>query len=107
MPKTKERAWSVAGQKMLDGIKNDTPSALAEQIREAANQRGLIDVFGEGFEVDAQGKPMEQGIGSTTWLLNVSDARAEQHYTAIGRWRGPAAERAERERIARLKGAKK
>jgi len=107
MPKVKEKAWSVAAQKILDGIKKDTPHELAEQIREQANRRALVDVFGEGYEVDAQGKPIEQGIGSTQWLLNVSDARAEQHYTAIGRWRGPSAERAERERIARLKGLKK
>jgi hypothetical protein len=65
-------------------------------------------VFGADWRehVDAHGNPTEQGIGSTAWLLNVDEARAERHYAALGRFVGPAAAQAERERIARLKGKK-
>jgi len=59
-----------------------------------------------GEKMLAQGRPQEQGIGSTLWLLRVSEEEAEGCYSAIARWRGPAAAQAERERIARLKGKK-
>jgi hypothetical protein len=68
----------------------------------------VADVYGADWKqhVDAQGRPQEQGIGSTLWLLRVSEEEAETHYAAISRWRGPAAASAERERIAKLKGKK-
>jgi hypothetical protein len=66
----------------------------------------LNESTGYALPKDAQGRPQEQGVGSTLWLLRVSEEEAEGHYSALSRWRGPAAAAAERERIARLKGNK-
>jgi len=69
----------------------------------------LIDVYGEqGVTLGRDGEYVGQevGIGGTPWLLNVEEHRAENHYAAIGKFRGPAAEQAERERIARLKASR-
>jgi hypothetical protein len=57
-------AWSVAKQNLLDKIKHDTPPAIAKQIRQQAEQRALVDTYGEGFKRDKNGKPLEQGRGS-------------------------------------------
>jgi hypothetical protein len=109
MPKVKERAHSVAAEKILDKVKPGMPTEMVEQIREQANDQALKDVYGADYaqHLDAQGRPQEQGIGSTAWLLNVDEGRAERHYAAVGRFVGPAAEKSERERIARLKAARK
>jgi hypothetical protein len=104
--KTKAKAWSVAGQKILQKIRPGMPPGQIAAIEEEANHRSLVDVFGEGFQVDAHGNPIEQGRYSTSWLLNHTDAECEVHFSAIGRFVGPAAERAERERIQRLRGKK-
>jgi len=106
MVKTKMRATSVAGNRILERIKPGMPQEQVAAIEEAANQRALIDVYGEGFQVDSAGNPQEQGIGSTQWLLKVDEGQAERHYAAIGRFVGPAAEKVERERVARLRGKK-
>jgi hypothetical protein len=76
-------------------------------IEEEANRRSLVDVFGEGFQVDANGKPIEQGRYSESWLLSHSEAECEPHFSALARFVGPQAEKAARERIARLRGNKK
>ena len=55
---------------------------------------------------EIHGNPVERGIGSTASLLNVEGRFAERHLAATGRIVGPAAEKAERERIGRLKAAK-
>jgi hypothetical protein len=70
--------------------------------------QAISDTFGANWKnnLDAQGNPQPDGIGSTLWLLRVSDGEAERHYSAIGRFIGPAAEKAERERIARLKAGR-
>ncbi|MFY9835601.1 MAG: hypothetical protein WAK55_03890 [Xanthobacteraceae bacterium] len=57
-------AWSVAKAKLLDEIKHNTPEAVAKEIRRKANERALVDVYGEGFKRDRTGKPMEQGLGT-------------------------------------------
>jgi hypothetical protein len=81
---------------------------MVEQIKQAASEQGIADVFGADWKehVDAHGNPQEQGIGSTVWLLGVDEERAERHYAAISRFVGPAAAQAERERIQRLKAHK-
>ena len=70
--------------------------------------QAVADVFGSDWKqnVDVHGNPVERGIGSTASLLNVEGRFAERHFAAIGRFVGPAAEKAERERIGRLKAAK-
>ena len=108
--KSRVKAWSVSGQQMADKITERTPPEIAEKIREQGHDKAIADVFGADWKehVGPDGKPQEQGVGSTLWLLRVSEEEAETHYAAISRWRGPAAAAAERERIARLKskGAK-
>jgi hypothetical protein len=109
MPKVKERAWSVASGKILERIKPEMPEAMKEQIREEANDAALRDVFGAGWRERLQpdGSIAEGGIGSPWWLTHVAtDAQAERHYAAIERFIGPAAAKAEREKIARLKARK-
>jgi hypothetical protein len=74
---------------------------MKEQLEEQARLQGVKDVFGYDVEFDSQGRPIESGIGSTKWLVSVSEEEAEGHYSALARYRGPAAAAAERERIAR------
>jgi len=107
-PKVKIRAASVAAEQLLNKIRSDTPPEIAAQIRQEAADKAVADVYGADWKqhVDAHGQPQEQGIGSTVWLLNVDEATAERHFQALERWKGPGAARAERERIARLKGRK-
>jgi hypothetical protein len=106
--KSRVKAWSVGGQQMVDKVRKDTPPEIAEKIREQAHDKAIADVYGADWKehVGPDGKPQEQGVGSTLWLLRVSEEEAEIHYAAISRWRGPAAAQAERERIARLKSKK-
>jgi hypothetical protein len=110
MVKVKEKAWSVAGQKIRDRIKPEMPQAMKDQLEQQAADQSLADVYGADWRerVNPDGTIAENGIGSTWWLTHTAtDAQAERHYAAIGRFVGPAAERAERERIARLlKGRK-
>jgi hypothetical protein len=111
VPKPKIKAWSVAAKKIADQATNSKtplPQQIIEQEIERAHDQAVADVYGADWKqhVDAQGRPQEQGIGSTLWLLRVSEEEAETHYAAISRWRGSAAAEAERERIARLKGNK-
>lgn len=110
MPKLNKdvTAWSVASQKILDGIKPEMPPAMVEQIKEKALRQALSDTYGANWELnlDSNGRPQADGIGSTVWLMNIDEERAERHYAAISRFVGPAAAQAERTRIARLKGKK-
>jgi hypothetical protein len=57
-------AFSVAKEQLLHKIRHDTPPAIAKQIRQQAEAKALVDVFGEGFRRDKNNKPMEQGIGT-------------------------------------------
>jgi hypothetical protein len=109
MPKPKIKAWSVAGQRIADKIKPGMPAEMVAQIEQQAREQAIADVYGANWKnnLDANGNPQFDGIGSTLWLMRVSEEEAEGHYSAIARWRGPAAAAAERERIARLKAAKK
>lgn len=106
--KPKVRARSVAAEGLKDKIRPDTPPQIVEEMIRQAHDKAVADVYGADWKehVDAQGRPQEQGIGSTLWLLRVSEEEAEGHYSALARWRGSAAAAAERERIARLKGKK-
>src|SRR5262249_25584982 len=106
MAQTKVPAWSVAGDKILEKRKQGMPADQIAAIEEEARKRSLIDVFGEGYETDANGVPQEQGRGSLKWLLSHTEAECEPHFAAIERFVGPAAARAEREKIARLRGKK-
>jgi hypothetical protein len=106
VPKAKVRGWSVAGQKKLDSIKPNTPPEIVAKIEEEANLQGVKDVFGYGVQFDAQGRPIETGIGSDAWLLAVDEQQGERHWAAVARYVGPASADAGRERIARLKGNK-
>jgi hypothetical protein len=117
MSKPRIKSWSVAAQKILEQAQSKAgaagiPPALGEEILRQAEQQArdqaVADVYGVNWKanVDAQGRPQEDGIGSTLWLLRVSEEEAETHYAAISRWRGSAAAEAERERIKRLKGNK-
>jgi hypothetical protein len=62
VPKAKPTGWSVAGQKKLDSIKPNMPPEQIEQIRQAASDQGIADVFGADWRqhVDAHGNPQEQ-----------------------------------------------
>ena len=73
--------------------------ALAAQLRDEAETQALNDVYGRGWKRDRHGNVMEQGIGA---LGNES----EQHFAAILKYEGPAAEQAARERAARYKANK-
>jgi RNA 3'-terminal phosphate cyclase len=116
MSKAKVKAWSVAAEVAIDKARRAwkdrhggaMPPEIEAKIIEQAHDQAVADVYGADWKqhVDAQGKPQEQGIGSTLWLLRVSEDEAELHYSALSRYRGPAAAVAERERIARLKGKK-
>jgi hypothetical protein len=116
MAKTKIVGWSVAAEVALDKARRLwkerhgglMPPEIEAKAIEQAHDQAVSDVYGADWKqhVDAQGKPTEGGIGSTRWLINVSEKEAESHYAALGRYRGPAAAAAERERIARLKGKK-
>jgi hypothetical protein len=104
--------WAVsAGGQYLDPAVAEeirTQAPVIQQIREQAADQAVADVFGADWKehVDVHGNPVEQGIGSTAWLLNVEEHRAQQHYAAIERFHGPGAAKAERERITRLKAAR-
>jgi hypothetical protein len=108
MVKVKTWATSVAAAKIREKIKPNMPAEMAAALEQQALDQGRADVFGADWRerVNANGEIEENGIGSTRWLLSVSEAQAERHYAALGRFVGPAAEKAERERIARLRGKK-
>lgn len=105
--KVKPHGWSVAGEKIREKIKPGMPPEMVVQIELEANLQGVKDVFGAGVQFDAQGRPIETGIGSDAWLLSVDEEQAERHWAAVSRFVGPAAAAAGgRERIARMKGKK-
>jgi hypothetical protein len=106
--KTKVKGWSVQQQETLERIKDGMPAEQKKAIEEQANDQGIADVFGADWKqhVDSNGNPTEGGVGSVRWLVNATEQQCERHFSAIGRFIGPAAERAEREKIARLRGAK-
>jgi hypothetical protein len=116
VPKAKVVGWSVSAEEFLNKARRQwkdrnsgpMPADVEAKLIEEAHDKAIGDTFGADWKqhVDAQGKPQEQGIGSTLWLLRVDEATAEGHYSALARYRGPAAAVAERERIARLKGKK-
>jgi hypothetical protein len=108
MPKVKERAHSVAAARILQKIRPGMPPDQVTAIEEEANNQALSDVYGVDWRerVTPDGRIEENGIGSTIWLLNHTEAECANHYAAIGKFIGPAAEKAERERIARLRGKK-
>jgi hypothetical protein len=106
VPKAKVKGWSVAGEKIREKIKPNTPPEIVAKIEEEAALQGVKDVFGAGVQFDAQGQPIETGIGSDAWLLSVDEGQCERHWAAVARWVGPPAAAAGRERIARLKGTK-
>ena len=89
--------WAVsAGGQYLDPAVAEeirTQAPVIQQIREQAADEAVADVFGADWKehVDVHGNPVEQGIGSTAWLLNVEEHRAQQHYAAIERFHGPGA----------------
>lgn len=97
------KAFSVAGEKIRQRIRQNTPPELARQIETEADHRALVDVFGENFPRDARGNPMEQGIGSDHWLANVEEDQIERHITAVLKYEGPSAAAAMREKIKRLR----
>jgi hypothetical protein len=102
------QAWSVAGDRILATIKPEMPQVMIDDIRERARRQAISDTFGAAWEsnLDAHGRPQADGIGSDIWFCNVKDSEIERHLSAIARFIGPAAEKAERERIARLKTAR-
>jgi hypothetical protein len=114
--KVKPHGWSVAAEVALDKARRLwkerhgglMPPEIEAKAIEQAHDQAVADVYGADWKqhADAQGRPQEQGIGSTLWLMRVSEEEAESHYSALSRYRGPAAAAAERERIARLKGNK-
>jgi hypothetical protein len=69
--KPRIKSWSVAAEKIKEQIKPETPPQIAEQLLEQARDKAIADVYGADWKqhVDAQGRPQEQGIGSTLWLL--------------------------------------
>lgn len=67
--KVKPHGWSVAGEKIREKIKPGMPPEMVVQIELEANLQGVKDVFGAGVQFDAQGRPIETGIGSDAWLL--------------------------------------
>jgi len=103
--KTRAKAWSVAAERILAKIKPGMPADQVAAIEEQAYEQALSDTYGANWRqnLDANGNPQVDGIGSELWLINVEEDRAETHYAAIARFHGPAAERAAREKIARLK----
>jgi len=110
MPKVKERAWSVEAEKIRGRIKPGMPQPMIDAIEAEANEAGLRDFYGASWRerINPDGTIAENGIGSPWWLVNVAtDAQAERHIQAIEKYIGPAAAKAEREKIARMKAARK
>jgi hypothetical protein len=88
--KVTAKGWSVAAERIkMQKLKAGMTSEQIAAIEAEANHRSLVDVFGEGFQVDAQGNPIEQGRYSSVWLAAHTDAECEPHYAALERYAGP------------------
>jgi hypothetical protein len=86
--------WSVAGGKKLEKLDKNTPLEIRELMLDAAVKQAEIDVFGHGFRRDAQGRPIEQGIGSPS-------NSNEQHFVALEKSEGKAVADAARAKAAK------
>jgi hypothetical protein len=116
VPKAKVVGWPVSAEEFLNKARRQwrdrnggpMPADVEAKLIQEAHDKAVADVFGANWKanVGPDGRPQEDGIGSTIWLVNADEATAEGHCSALARWRGPAAAAAERERIARLKGHK-
>jgi len=107
--KVREKAWSVAAEKIRDKIKPGMPQPQIDAILEESNNQALSDCYGASWRerINPDGTIAECGVGSQYWLTHVAtDQMAERHYAAIERYVGPAAAKAAREKTARLKGIK-
>jgi hypothetical protein len=110
MAKVREKAWSVAADKIREKIRPNMPSEQVAALEQQAQEQALSDCYGASWRerINPDGTIAENGIGSPWWLVNVAtDGQAERHFAAVERFVGPAAAKAEREKIARLKAARK
>jgi hypothetical protein len=108
MVKCVEKPWSVAADRIREKIRPSMSQAQVDAIEEEALDQARSDVYGASWRerVRPDGTIAEGGIGSDHWLCNVDEQKAAQHWAAVGRFIGPQAEKAGRERIARLKAAR-
>jgi hypothetical protein len=74
MVKVREKAWSVAAEKIREKIKVGMPAEQVAALEQQANEQALTDCFGATWRerVQADGSIAECGIGSDYWLVNVA-----------------------------------
>jgi hypothetical protein len=109
MVKVREKAWSVAAERIRMRIKPNMPEDMKAKIELEADEQALSDVYGADWKsrVTPDGRVEECGIGSDVWLANCREGECERHVAAIFRFEGPAAADAMREKIKRLRAGKK
>jgi len=85
------------------------PQPMVDQIKERALRQAMVDSFGANWEanLDINGRPQSDGIGSTLWAINCEEHELERHLQPILRYSGPAAYEAEKARIMKLRAARK
>ncbi len=104
------RCWSIAAQQIIDKeIKHGMPPGMVEQVREKARRQALVDTYGANWEanLDINGRPQSDGIGSTLWCIRCEERDLERHLQPILKYHGPAAYEAEKTRIMKLRAANK
>jgi hypothetical protein len=109
MPKVREKAWSVAAEKIRQRIKVGMPAEMIAQLEQQADEQALSDVFGASWRerIQPDGSIAENGIGSDYWLANCKEGEYERHIAAIFKFEGPASADAMREKFKRLRANKK
>jgi hypothetical protein len=108
--KVREKAWSVAADKIREKLRPNMPADQKAVIEQQAQEQALSDTYGASWRERLQpdGTIAENGIGSPWWLVNVAtDGQAERHFAAVEKYIGPAAAKSEREKIARMKASKR
>lgn len=83
----------------LEKIPADAPPSVRERMIEDAKRKVEEDVFGIGFKRDANGRPIERGIGSVGNEL-------AQHVAAILKYEGSQAAEPAREALVRTEAAR-
>jgi hypothetical protein len=109
MVKVREKAWSVAAEKIRQRIKPGMPHEMVQQLEQQADEQALSDVYGAGWKerVNPDGTIAENGIGSDYWLATCKEGEYERHVSAVFRFEGPVAADAIRQKIQRLRGGRK
>jgi DNA-binding winged helix-turn-helix (wHTH) protein len=98
-------AFSIAGEKFLAKKLADLrvesldelPVALRRSIRKQKNNIDIASVYGEGFSLDGDGNPIEQGIGSAGNQTRHSIEAFKKHHDTTLPMHAEALKRTEKE----------